>query len=1087
MARKTRIILGIVALCFLVFGVLLWRLVSEKQDILTKQAVRLLNTKFVGTLQIREAKIVLWKQFPYLSLDVRGVRFYATRDTSEQPLYAFDDAYIGFNILDILQEQYRVKHLTIEGGHIDIVKYADGKVNILEAKGIKTSADEDSTETMMTFDMQQLTLKNLRAAYHDRAAKRDIVATIERLETAFTLAPERIGANLSAALVLDVDTNGQHTFFHDKHITLETTIDIDKQQEKFTLGNTRLGLEKAIFQCAGWLNAKDSMNCSLEFHGEKPSLLTFAAFAPASIQAALERYSNEGKVTFDGFLRGKLQGELLPEFRVDFACEDAKVVNTTVNKKVRDIFFSGFITNGAERSMKTSEFRLRNIRATPDVGIFRGDIAIRNFDDPFINMDVNADLDLEFLAQFLGIEGLKRLKGQIVLDMNFNELVDIDKPDSTLLRLKEGIDSELSIKNLSVEVPNYPHPITNINGHAIMKKGFLTLDDLSCTIAGSDVHFDGTFSDVPALFHAQRKPVEITLNALSKRLNLQELVAFDSTLAQTISEEISGLAIRISFQTSADELRNFHFLPKGEFIIHHVSGKFKNYPHEIHDIHADIAVDENALTVKDISGMIDKSDVRLQATVENYRTWLDKTRRGETSVRYNISSTYFSLKDILSYEGRNYVPEQYRSEEIKNFALVGTAAMRFDTTLRFLEATIGKLSGDFALHKMKLKNGAARFHAENSLLTLDTFRVNIGASDIAAKGAFPLSTALIKDVPTRLEIASERLNVDELLMIKQNAVRLAKQTSVKQTSTMQTASKQSSINQTSIPQSAANSDSANHATAFNIFAVPFPQARISALVRQLQFRSMRIQDFKLALRTEPNHSCYVDTLDCRIAEGRLGLQGRLEAATPQNITLSMSAAIEKIRLEALLVKFDNFGQDKLISENISGVATGLLKGTFALHPDLTPILSKSEAQIDAMLKEGELLNFAPLQAMKRFFRDKNMNRVRFDTVKNTLSLKNGTLSFPAMTINSSLGYIELAGEQNIQRSSGFQMDYVIGIPFGVAAQAGFSTLFGGNAKDSIPQDRIDAIQYRPQGSAELLIKMRVQGTPGAFSIRPGGK
>lgn len=1074
---KYRLLLAFVAVVLLVGSVLLVRMVQHRQSLLTKQVVALLNTQFKGTLSIRAVTMNIWKQFPYLSLDLQGVRFYATSDTNLTPMYSFDDVYLGVNILELLREEYRIKRLSIDGGHIDLVKFADGRINILEAKGVDMSSNQDSTDAPFTFDMKNLSLNKLRLAYHDYAAKRDIIAQIDRLETSFTLAPEHIIAEIKTALVLDIDRDGKHTFFNTKHCTFESKLDYNLISGSARFENTHIGIEQALFALEGAVDTKDSMNCSVKFHGEKPSLLTFAAFAPSAVQEALKTYSNEGNVSFSGKIDGKLLGKEMPAYRIDFSCDDAYVVNTAVNKKVQEIYFSGMITNGEGRSMKTSEFRLRNFRAKPEVGLFRGDVVIRNFDDPYINVNVNADLDFEFLAAFSGIEGLRRLKGQILLDMNFNELVDIDKPDETLLRLKEGIDSELRIKNLSVQIPDYPHPITNINGHAVMKQGAITLDDLSFTVAGSDVHFDGTFSDIPALLHEKHEPIEITLNMQSKRLQFQELLAFDSTLSKKISEDISGLDIRMSFQTFADELRRFRTIPRGTFILHHVSGRFKNYPHEIHDIHADIVIDDTTLTVKDISGMIDKSDVRLQASVENYPLWLERAKKGTSRVRFSIASSYCSLKDILSYEGRNYVPEQYRSEEIKKLTCSGSATLRFDSTLRYLQASIEKLNGDFALHAMKLKNSAAQFHIENSMLTLDTLRLAIGASEFGAKGTLPLSQETLTSMPIRLDVAARQLDLDELLMIKQNALRLYKQSSQKPAKAASIANSSEQLSR----------DSLRHATAFSIVRVAFPDAEITANIQNLKFRTMRIQDCSIRLRTAPNHTCTLDTLYCRLAEGKIGISGIFQAPKPENITLAVRSRLEKIRLESLLLKFDNFGQDNFISDNITGLASGVLNGVVALHPDLTPIVSKSEARIDVVLKQGELLNFAPMQAMTRFFRDKNMNRVRFDTLKNTLTLKDGKLTFPQMTINSSLGYIELSGEQSIQRSSGFAMDYVIGIPFSTAAQAGWSMLFGTNPKDTIPQNRIDAIQYRPQGAPELLIKMRMQGKPGALTIRPGGK
>ncbi len=95
-------------------------------------------------------------------------------------------------------------------------------------------------------------------------------------------------------------------------------------------------------------------------------------------------------------------------------------------------------------------------------------------------------------------------------------------------------------------------------------------------------------------------------------------------------------------------------------------------------------------------------------------------------------------------------------------------------------------------------------------------------------------------------------------------------------------------------------------------------------------------------------------------------------------------------------------------------------------------MDNSEAQIDVNIYDGELDNFTPIQAMSSYFKDKNLNMVRFDTLRNSLSFKNNTLSIPSMNINSSLGYLEISGNQAMDK----HMEYYLRIPLKLVTQVG---------------------------------------------------
>lgn len=121
--------------------------------------------------------------------------------------------------------------------------------------------------------------------------------------------------------------------------------------------------------------------------------------------------------------------------------------------------------------------------------------------------------------------------------------------------------------------------------------------------------------------------------------------------------------------------------------------------------------------------------------------------------------------------------------------------------------------------------------------------------------------------------------------------------------------------------------------------------------------------------------------------------------------------------------------------------------------------------------------------MSSYFKDKNLKKVQFDTLQNKLDLKNGVLSIPAMTINSSLGFIEMEGTQSLD----LKMDYLIRVPLKLVTQVGFRALFGGKNKEEVDPDQVDAIQYRDKNKRVRFLNLRIKGTPDKFDFSLGKK
>jgi hypothetical protein len=59
--------------------------------------------------------------------------------------------------------------------------------------------------------------------------------------------------------------------------------------------------------------------------------------------------------------------------------------------------------------------------------------------------------------------------------------------------------------------------------------------------------------------------------------------------------------------------------------------------------------------------------------------------------------------------------------------------------------------------------------------------------------------------------------------------------------------------------------------------------------------------------------------------------------------------------------------------------------------------------------------------------------VRFDTLRDKFTFKDGALTIPSMNINSSLGFMEISGTQSLDT----HMEYYVRIPLKLVTQVGF--------------------------------------------------
>ncbi len=375
-------------------------LVYFNQKSLVQKALLTINEQFVGVLEIDDSHIAPFANFPYISIDLEGVRFYENKEKNTKPLYEANDLYLGFDVIDLLKGQYHIRKISIENGHLDVIKDQEGQINLLLAKGLNETDSTTEESEEFYFDLKEFQLKDFEFIYKDLGTGKDIVAHIEETTLALRVAEDHIFMDIMNKMIFDIDQDGQHTFFADKHVELNLQLDYNKAEQKLFVSPSKLKLEEAFFTLEGTVDIDDDLDTDLKIYGEKPDFSVFAAFAPNEVGQALKDYRNEGEIFFQGSIKGKAANGNTPAINVEFGCEDAYFLNPDVNKKVDQLRFAGFYTNGDERSLQSSQLILQNFYAKPEEGIFQGTLMVRNFEDPYIKVNLSADLDLEFLGSF---------------------------------------------------------------------------------------------------------------------------------------------------------------------------------------------------------------------------------------------------------------------------------------------------------------------------------------------------------------------------------------------------------------------------------------------------------------------------------------------------------------------------------------------------------------------------------------------------------------------------------------------------------------------------------------------------------------
>lgn len=1040
-----RLLLFLLVIPVALFGTTLG-LVYAKQGDIVQKLIATLNEGFRGELEVAGSHVDPFDSFPYIAIDLEGVKIYETKEDHAVPIADVSEVFLGFDLWTILSGNLNISQVKLKDGAIDLVQHLNGEFNIERALTSDVTLEE--VEEAFHLSLSKIACENIDIHKFNEESDVVIDALVYEAEAKFSTQPEHTYVFFDSQFELNLIQEGDTTFIKHKHFDVTTEFDYATATEVLNIQPTTIQLEKSDFALEGSIDFKNEFLLDLLIQGTKPNFDLVIAMAPEELAPVFARYQNRGTIYFESTIRGKSIHGNSPAIDAKFGCKDGFLKNTTKNKVVDGLNFQGNFTNGAKRNPSTMALHIQDFTARPEAGNVTAGLSIENFDDPEVDFRVNSAFDLEFLADFFNLDEVSDMSGSIDLEMKFHDIVNIDSPQHVVAKLNEAYYANCKVQDLKFkydangqEIPVHDMDLfIEMNGHQA------DIKECEIKLGNSDLSLFGYISDLPAVLHHTDEEIDTRLTIKSDFLDLFELTGADSN---AIDEQIKNLSLKLDFKSSARAMTESPNLPVGEFSIDSLNAAFQHYPHTLHDFYADILIEDEHIKIVDLKGIIDDSDFLFSGSLTHYDLWMAEVKRGDAIIDFDFSAKKLRLEDVFAYKGENYVPEEYRHEVFQNFKFHGNTVIHFQDSFQSIDLKLDHFNAKMKIHPLAFRECKGRVHYEAEHVVVEDFSGKMGHSDLKTTLHYYLGEdEAIKKRDNHFSLASNFLDVDEI------------------------------INYNESPMAA--EEPVEHDSVFNIYTLPFTDMTFDLDIGRLNYHAHTVDDINARLRTTQNHYIYVDTFTIRAAGGRIGSNGYFNGSNPNLIYLSPDMYIDKVDLDKLFFKFDNFGQDHLVSENLHGEFTGHLTGKIHLHADGVPKVDDSEIHLDAHVENGRLENFEMLKSFSKYFKNKNLEKVAFDTLENHLDIVNGVVAIPSMAINTSIGFLEIAGKTDAD----LNYEYYVRVPWKLVTGAVASKLFGRKKKDVDP-DQIDEIQHGTEKTK--YINVVITGDAEDYKVKLGKK
>lgn len=144
----------------------------------------------------------------------------------------------------------------------------------------------------------------------------------------------------------------------------------------------------------------------------------------------------------------------------------------------------------------------------------------------------------------------------------------------------------------------------------------------------------------------------------------------------------------------------------------------------------------------------------------------------------------------------------------------------------------------------------------------------------------------------------------------------------------------------------------------------------------------------------------------------------------KNGWINCKGEVNSVDVNKLFTTFDNFGQDYIKSENISGELTSDFK---VIIPFKNDTIDSNNIDFDGTLKlvNGKLNNVETINSIAEFTNIDEFRNIEFSTLTNTMQISEGVITIPKMNVESNAFDIDVAGKHKFNGDYEYHLRLVL--------------------------------------------------------------
>lgn len=508
-------------------------------DTLKTLVVNNLNKQLKTEVSVSRVDFSVWQNFPDASVVFSDVVIHSV-ESKNDTLLATKKLSANFNLIDIYQENYRLKGFSLSDGLCKMITDSEGNPNYIFWN------ESDSTSGSFSIDLESVDVRDMEFYYLDYSTNIAIGFLIDQMSLKGNFKNNVFKMDLESTIQHANVRVDQTVLLEERDLKLNLVGDVNQDEETLHFSDAVVSVDQINISVNGDLDYSKSSNINFQLASANADLDKAIALLPISIRNQLIRFEIDGQAKFNGNISGPINSHLSPAYDFDFSVTNGMLADKKSDLTFSKISLTGSINNGKEKLLSTTILNLKKFSAKLENSNLNGSLTLENFKTPRYHFKGDLGFQLREAIELFNVKEYSQPEGKLFATIEMEgRMANLN--NFTLEDWKRSkVSGTLRIEDLGLKHKDQPQIVSEANGNLSFNNNSVNVDRLTTMVDNSSFQLDGKFNNLIGYIIDENEPLFVDANLTSPQINLEELLSKEESSTSEDSNYQLNVSPRIT-------------------------------------------------------------------------------------------------------------------------------------------------------------------------------------------------------------------------------------------------------------------------------------------------------------------------------------------------------------------------------------------------------------------------------------------------------------------------------------------------------------------------------------------------------------